>query len=68
MWQHRTEIGRYFLNMENLKTLNVFMSLNISLYKETIGKKNDVCNLAIPSSWQLKLNAVLGRCISKAHE
>lgn len=68
MWQNRTEIARYYLNMENPKTLNVFMGLNISLYKETIGEKNDLSNPAIPSSWQLKLNAALRRCISKATE
>lgn len=37
----KIEIDRYFLNIENLRTLNVFMGLNISLYKETIGEKND---------------------------
>jgi hypothetical protein len=68
MWQTRTEIARYSLNMENPKTLNVFMSLNISLYKETIGEKNDLSNSAILSSWQLKLNVALRRCISKATE
>lgn len=54
--------------MENLRTLNVFMGLNISLYKETIGEKNDLSNPAIPSSWQLKLNAAFRRYISKAIE
>lgn len=68
MWQSRTEIYRYFLNMQNLRTLNVFMGLNISLYKETIGEKNDLSNSAIPNSWELKLNAAFRRCISKATE
>lgn len=68
MWQNRKEIDRYILNIENLSTLNIFMDLNIALYKETIGEKNDFCNPAIPNSWQLKLNAALRRCISKATE
>ena len=46
----------------------MFMGLNISLYKKTIGGKNDLCNPAIPGSWQLKLNAALRSCISKATE
>lgn len=65
MWLNRTEIDRYFLNIENLRTLNVFMGLNISLYKETIGEKNDLCNPAIPNIWQLKLNAALRNAFPK---
>lgn len=64
----KIEIDRYFLKIENLRTLNVFMGLNIFLYKETIGEKNDLCNPAIPSIWELKLNAALKRCIFKDTE
>lgn len=68
MWQSRTEIYRFFLNIENLRTLNVFMGLNISLYKETIGEKKELSNSAIPNSWQLKLNAAFRKCNSKPTE
>ena len=66
MWQSRTKMYRYILNIETLRTLNVLMGLNISLYKETIGEKNDLSNSTIPNSWQLKLNAAFNKCNSKA--
>lgn len=51
--------------MESPKRLNVFMDLNVSLYKETIGERSDLCNPAVPSSWQLKLNATLRHAFPK---
>lgn len=68
MRQNRTEIDKYFLNIENPRTLNVFVGLNVSLYKETKGEKNDLSNPAVLSSWHMKLNAAFTRCISKAAE
>lgn len=44
------------------------MGLNISLYKETIGEKNELSNSAIPNSWQLKLNAAFRKYNSKPTE
>lgn len=68
MWQREQKFTDFFLNIENLRTLNVFISLNISLYKETVGERNDLSNSAIPNSWQLKLNAAFRKCNSKPTE